>query len=95
MVKGSGRFLGRRSRVLGVGGQGLENHVLSSGQLIRADGLPDNGVYEIQGKATRCDYPDCGRQAVRVRRVDMRYLTKSQKQNITDVSSELRGHVAA
>ena len=95
MKKGTGKFLGRGSVVLGVGGKDLENYVLASGQLIKSNNLPDSGVYEIQKILLRCDYDDCGRQLIRVRRVDMRYLNNKQKQNVTDISPRFRGVVLA
>jgi len=91
MAKGLGKFLRRGSKVLGIGGKDLENCDLYSGQLITSNELPDQGIYEVQQLLYKCDYPGCGHQSVRIRRVNMRYLTRNQRNTVTDISAQSRG----
>ena len=78
MTKGTGRFLGRGSIVLGIERKCVSGDLIISGQ------LPDKGVYEVQ-QTSPCANPDCSYASIRARRVDMRYLTHQQKREVIGV----------
>ena len=84
-MKGVGRFLGRGSFSIFPGGQDLRNYDVHSGDLVISSELPDNGVYEVEMRyAPSCKV--CNIPPLRLRRIDMRYLTKRQKRFVTDIS---------
>ena len=91
MTKGLGRFLGRGSFTVHTGGSGFISYHLKLGDLVSSCSLPDRGVYEVESSNEPCSYKRCGFQGSTVRRVNMRYLNKKQRQNIIDISPQIRG----
>ncbi len=84
MTKGVGRFLGRGRFHVSNGGDDLFKYKVSPGNLVTSKELPDNGIYEVEEVY---NFRDAGTYGpIQVRRVDMRYLTKKQRESVVDIS---------
>ena len=84
-MKRVGRFLERGSFSTSTGGQDLRNYDAHPGDLVISSELPDNGVYEVEMRySSSCEV--CNITPLRLRRIDMRYLTKRQRGSVIDIS---------